>query len=92
MKTNALQKVLAGVLVAVAVLTVWFALTYALSLRKLHQIQPKAAFYNNKDILMQAFAKDILDYSTRHPDVKPVLQSVGLMQAVSLPTPKPAGK
>ena len=92
MKTNNLQKTLTGILALVALLTAWFVVTHTLSLRKLHQMQPKATFCNNKDILMQAFAKEMLDYSSRHPDVKPILQSVGLLQAAPTPPPKPAGK
>ena len=91
MKTNNLLKALTAILAVTALLTAWFVITYAVSLRKLHRVQPKAAFYNNKDILMQAFAKEMLDYSSRHPDVKPILQSVGLDQTAP-PSPKPAVK
>lgn len=92
MKTNTLQRALVGILAVITLLVAWFVISYGFSLKKLHQLKPRADFYNNKDIMMQAFAKEMLDYSSHHPDVKPILQSVGLAQTAPSPSPKPAGK
>jgi len=89
MKNNSLATALAGLLLVVALLSAWFAVSFNLSYHQLRRLQTKAAAYTNNRALMQALAGDLVEYGKRNPAIDPILQSVGLKPANA--TAAPAG-
>ena len=94
MKTNSLAAALVGMLLVVALLTSWFAVTFNLSYLQLRRLQTRAATYTNNRALVQALGADLVEYGKRNPAIDPILQSVGLKSAnaTAAPgsSPKPA--
>lgn len=88
MKKNPLIPPLIGVL---ALLTAFGALstwnTYVYSKRG-RALQVKAVHINNTRLVMDALAKDALEYSTRQPAIDPILISVGIKQPAGTPPAK----
>ena len=89
MKSNSLAVALAGMLLVVAALTAWFAVTFNLSYLQLRRLQTKAATYTNYRALVQTLAGDLVEYGKRNPAIDPILQSIGLKAANT--TVAPAG-
>lgn len=92
MKSNSLAVALVGMLLVVAALTAWFAVTFNLSYLQLRQLQGKAATYNSNRAFVQTLAGDLVEYSKRNPAIDPILQSVGLKPANGTNTPSSSPK
>ena len=82
MKNNSLATALAGLLLVVALLTAWFAVTFNLSYLQLRRLQTKASTYTNNRALVQTLGNELLEYGKRNPAIDPILQSVGLKPAI----------
>ena len=89
MKSNSLAVALAGMLLVVAALTAWFAVSFNLSYLQLRRLQSKAATYTNNRALVQTLAGDLVEYGKRNSAIDPILQSIGLKAANT--TAAPAG-
>ena len=81
MKNNSLATALVGLLLVVALLTAWFAITFNLSYLQLRRLQTKAAAYTNNRALVQTLGNELLEYGKRNPAIDPILQSIGLKAA-----------
>ncbi len=87
MKSNSLAAALVGMLLVVALLTAWFAVTFNLSYLQLRRLQSKAADFAKNRARVQAMAGDLLEYGKRNPAIDPILQSVGLKPANATAAP-----
>jgi cytochrome oxidase assembly protein ShyY1 len=93
MKNNSLATALAGLLLVVALLTAWFAVSFNLSYLQLRRLQTKAAAYANNRALVQQLGNELVEYGKRNSAINPILQSVGLptsTTAAPAGSPKPA--
>lgn len=78
MKNNSLTKVLTGVLMISALLSLAFCYLYIKNTRDLRALQWEVANMNNNRMLIQALANDVLEYSKTNPAITPILNSVGI--------------
>lgn len=81
MKKSPLTPALIGVLLVFTITVL--ALTYLniQTSRKGRALQTTAAIINNTRMVMDALAKDTIEYSKTHPAIDPILAEVGLKQA-----------
>ena len=93
MKNNPVRTVAEWVLIASVVLSVIFFVQFSnrsRTLRKLNtSLQKELGTYQNTHTVFNLLMTDALEYSKQHPDIDPILESVG---AKSARTAKPAGK
>jgi hypothetical protein len=92
MKTNSLAAALVGMLLVVALLTAWFAVTFNLSYVQLRRLQSRAANYTSNRAAVQSLGADLVEYGKRNPAIEPILQSVGLKPANPAPVPANSAK
>jgi hypothetical protein len=94
MKNNSMTTVLLGLLTLSALASVVLCWLYISNTRELRGYQGQAALINNNRAVINSLANDVVEYSKKHPDIEPVLQSVGLKPGKSAPatTTKPATK
>jgi len=70
--------VLLGLLTLSALASVVLCWLYISNTRELRGYQGQAALINNNRAVINSLANDVVEYSKKHPDIEPVLQSVGL--------------
>jgi hypothetical protein len=94
MKNNPLVTVLLGLLTLSVLGSVVLCWLYISNTRELRSLQSQAGIINNNRAVLNALASDTVEYSKKHKDIEPILESVGLKQGAtnSNPAPKPAAK
>ena len=80
MKKSPLTPALIGVLLVFAIAALLLSYLNIKTARKVRTLQAIAANINNTRLIMDALAKDAIEYSKTHPAIDPVLVSVGLKQ------------
>ena len=76
-------------LVVVAVFCAW----YYIKTRELRQLQGTVAYYQQRELVLKQLVGEVLAYSEKHPDIDPILVSIGAKQGKAPVAPaKPAGK
>lgn len=81
MKRNPLGAVLVGLVLLSAVGTAFLAYAYIQSMRDLNRLQAQSAAIQRNRAVASALATDAIEYSKTHPDIDPILQSVGIKSA-----------
>ena len=84
MKPNLLARVLVGVLLLCAILTLWLSGSYFFSFKQLEKLNARYLFLNNTLNSVQALAGEAIEYSKKNPAIDPLLQRYELK-------PKPSG-
>ena len=87
MKNNPLTTIL---LVALAVSAVWSAILcfqFIRNTRELRMMQGDALRIGNQEGRAQAMLNDVIAYSTNHPAIDPVLESLGIKKAGPVAAP-----
>ena len=94
MKNNPLVTVLLGLLTLSVLASVVLCWLYISNTRELRSLQSQAGIIGNNRAVINAMASDVVEYSKKHPDIDPILVSVGLKPGSSnaTTTPKPAAK
>jgi hypothetical protein len=94
MKNTPLTTILLGVLTLSALASVVLCWLYISNTRELRSLQAQAVQINNNRALIDALARDTVEYSKTHPAIDPLLESIGLKPGKFGPTAtnKPAIK
>jgi len=101
MKNDPLTTVLLGLLTIFALTSVAFCWLYVSNTRELRTLQFQVATVQNNRNIVNSLANDSVEYSKTHPNIDPILESVGLKAGKTAPTsalkpaattPKPATK
>ena len=94
MKNNPLVTILLGALTLSALASVVLCWLYISNTRELRSLQAQAVQINNNRALIDALARDTVEYSKTHPAIDPLLESIGLKPGKFGPTAtnKPAIK
>jgi hypothetical protein len=75
-------------LVVVAILCV----QYYFKSRELRNLQATATYYQQRELVLKQLVTEVLAYSEKHPDIDPILISIGAKQGKAPAPTKPAGK
>lgn len=94
MKNTPLTTILLGLLTVSALASVLLCWLYISNTRELRTIQSQTAMINQNRAIINALANDTMEYGKTHPNIQPVLESLGLKQnkAPGTATNKPATK
>ena len=98
MKNSPLTTILLGVLTLSALASVVFCWLNISATRELRTLQTQATLINNNRAMINLLVNDTMEYGKTHHEIDPILESVGLKPAKSVPatatisTPKPAAK
>ena len=97
MKSDPMISVLVGVLAVSALASLGLCYLYVQDSRELRALQGQASVItavNAHQMALRALLTDAVEYSRNHPDIDPLLQSLGIKQAKGAPasTNKPASK
>lgn len=84
MKKNPLIPALIGVLAVLTLFGAWATWQTYIFSKKSRALQAQAANINNTRLVMDALAKETIEYSKKNPAIDPILISIGLK-------PNPAG-
>lgn len=94
MNKTPLVTVLLGLLTLSVLASVVLCWLYISNTRELRSLQSQAGIIGNNRAVVNAMANDVMEYAKKHPDIDPILVSVGLKPGSSNATtaPKPAAK
>ncbi len=95
MKNNPLITILLGLLTISALASLVFCWLWMSNVRMHRDLAQKMAVINNNRGVINALASETVEYSKKHKDMEPILESVGLKSATNAPaapTPKPVTK
>jgi hypothetical protein len=95
MKNNPLVTILLGLLTLSVLASLGFCWQWMSSERERRELMREMGMINNNRNVISALANDTVEYSKKHPEIDPILVSVGLKpgsNAVAAPATKPATK
>ena len=95
MKNNPVRTIAEWVLIASVFMSVLFFVMLSQNSRHLRRVntslQKEVSIYQNTHNFFNLLMSDAVEYSKQHPDIDPLLESVGAKPSKN-PAPKPAGK
>ncbi len=95
MKNNPLITILLSLLTISALLSLVFCWLWMSNVREHRELARQMAVMNNNRNVINALASETVEYSKKHKEIEPLLESVGLKpgsNVVATPTVKPPAK
>ncbi len=98
MKYSPLTAILLGALLISSVASAALCWSYSSHARELRMLQSQVNYVNTRNSYINQLAAEVIEYSKTHPDINPILESVGVKTKAAVtpptaaPTTKPAGK
>ena len=93
MKNNPLTTILLAVLAVSAIWSAILCIQFVRSTRELRAMQGRALAISTYEGRDQAVLNEVLAYSTNHPAIDPILESLGIRKTPAAPGPAaPAAK
>jgi hypothetical protein len=95
MKNNPLITILLGLLTISALASLVFCWLWMSNVREHRELARQMALINNNRNVINALASETVEYSKKHKDIEPLLESVGLKpgsNSATVPTAKPPTK
>ncbi len=91
MRNDSLTAILTGILGISALAAVLLCYLYFTNIRNIRVLQSQMAQVQNNRALITALANDVVEYGKTHPDIGPILESVGFRSSktAAAPAPKP---
>ncbi len=86
MKNNSTSTILNWALAISLIVLFVGGIQYFVRTREVRSIQAGMGNFQNRQVLLNSFANDVLEYSKRNPDIDPILVSLRIKTDTSTPT------
>jgi hypothetical protein len=83
MKNDGMTTILNWVLAGSLLLSLFLCFQFFNQTREARLLQGQVAAYQNSSVFLNLLVKDAQDYSTRNPEINPILESIGAKPKVA---------